>query len=70
MGNGEVRPATSYKTYDGTVRVGVDLAAAWRIDGRANGYRGRDIMTPGDLVHRHQLAGQQGSRAVDRRTRG
>ena len=49
MGNGEVRPATSYKTYDGAVRVGVDLANAWRIDGRANGYRGRDIMTPGDL---------------------
>jgi vitamin B12 transporter len=49
MGNGEVRPATSYKTYDGTLRVGVDLAAAWRIDGRAGLYRGRDISTPGDL---------------------
>ena len=49
MGNGDIRPATRYKTYDGTVRLGVDLADGWRIDGRANGYRGRDIMTPGDL---------------------
>src|SRR5712691_5902747 len=50
MGNGVVRPATSYKTYDGTVRVGADLARTWRIDGRANGYLGRDIMTPGDIA--------------------
>jgi vitamin B12 transporter len=49
MGNGEVRPATTYKTYSGTVRVGADLGTAWRIDGRVNGYHGRDIMTPGDL---------------------
>lgn len=50
MGNGRVRPATSYKTYDGTLRVGVDLTHAWRVDGRVNGYLGRDIMTPGDLA--------------------
>jgi len=49
MGNGDIRPATRYKTYDGTVRLGVDLSGAWRVDGRADGYRGRDIMTPGDL---------------------
>ncbi|MPZ21393.1 MAG: TonB-dependent receptor plug domain-containing protein, partial [Luteitalea sp.] len=48
MGNGEVRPATSYKTYDGSARVGVNLGA-WRLEARGNGYRGRDIMTPGDL---------------------
>jgi len=50
MGNGEVRPATSFKTYDGDVRAGADLANRWRIDGRAESYRGRDIMTPGDLA--------------------
>ncbi|MBM3818776.1 MAG: TonB-dependent receptor [Acidimicrobiia bacterium] len=50
MGNGGVRPATSYKTYDGSARVGVDMSARWRFDVRADGYRGRDIMTPGDLA--------------------
>lgn len=49
MGNGQIRPATTYKTYDGTARIGVDLANGWRLDGGADGYRGRDIMTPGDL---------------------
>jgi vitamin B12 transporter len=49
MGNGEVRPATSYKTYDGSVRLGVDVAR-WRLEARGDGYRGRDIMTPGDLA--------------------
>jgi outer membrane cobalamin receptor len=37
MGNGDIRPATRYKTYDGTVRLGVDLSGAWRVDGRADG---------------------------------
>jgi len=50
MGNGEVRPATSYETYDGHARVGVDIGDRWRLDGLVNGYRGRDIMTPGDLA--------------------
>lgn len=50
MGNGAIRPATRYKTYDGTVRMGVDLSTRWRVDGRVEGYRGRDIMTPGDLA--------------------
>ncbi len=49
MGNGEVRPATSYRTYDGSARVGADLSKIWRVDGRVNGYRGRDINTPGDV---------------------
>jgi vitamin B12 transporter len=49
MGDGQVRPATRYSTYNGMVRVGADLTDAWRIDGSANAYRGRDIMTPGDL---------------------
>ena len=65
MGNGEVRPATSYKTYNGTVRVGVDVAGGWRLDGRANGYRGRDIMTPGDLF---TGVNAQGSKNLERST--
>ena len=49
MGNGVVRPATSYKTYDGSARIGVDLGT-FRLEARGEGYRGRDIMTPGDLA--------------------
>jgi vitamin B12 transporter len=65
MGNGTKRPATSYKTYDGTVRLGVDLMAGWRVDGRANGYRGRDIMTPGDIA---SGLNSQGSKDLERST--
>jgi vitamin B12 transporter len=50
MGNGSVRPATSYKTYTSAGRVGVDLAPGWRIDGRADVYRGRDINSPPDIA--------------------
>ena len=50
MGNGEVRPATKYKTRDGAIRIGADLARKWRLNGRVEAYRGRDIMTPGDLA--------------------
>jgi vitamin B12 transporter len=50
MGNGNVRPATSFKTYDTNVRAGVDVGAGWRIDGRLNDYRGLGIMSPGDLA--------------------
>src|SRR6185436_8100034 len=49
MGNGVVRPATSYNTYNGSARIGGDLAKAWRIDGKVEAYRGRDINTPGDV---------------------
>jgi vitamin B12 transporter len=49
MGNGMVRPATSYRTYDGSARAGIDLAGAWRLDGSVGVYRGRDINTPGDV---------------------
>jgi vitamin B12 transporter len=50
MGNGEVRPATRYKTRDGSLRIGFDLSSDWRVNGRVEAYRGRDIMTPGDLA--------------------
>jgi vitamin B12 transporter len=49
MGDGVVRPATTYKTFDGSARAGADLFTAWRIDGRVNGYLGRDIDNPGDV---------------------
>ncbi len=50
MGNGVVRPATSYSTYDGGGRLGVALSSGWRLDGRAEIYRGRDINSPPDLA--------------------
>ena len=63
MGNGVTRPATSYKTYDGGGRLGVTLSEGWRVDGRAEIYRGRDISTPPDIV-----AGTigQGSKDIER----
>jgi vitamin B12 transporter len=65
MGNGEVRPATHYQTYDGSARVGVKMATTWRLDGRADVYRGRDIMTPGDLA---SGVNAQGSKDLERST--
>ena len=49
MGNGVIRPATTFRAYDGSGRLGVDLSTSWRIDGHVNVYRGRDINTPGDV---------------------
>lgn len=63
MGNGDVRPATSYQSHDGYARVGVDLNSRWRIDGRVNGFLGRDIMTPGDLA---SGLNAQGSKDIER----
>jgi outer membrane receptor protein involved in Fe transport len=65
MGNGTVRPATSYETYDGTLRLGVEVARSWRIEGRANGYWGRDVMTPGDIASGLDA---QGSKDLERAT--
>jgi vitamin B12 transporter len=65
MGNGEVRQATSFKTYNGTVRLGAEVVKNWRIDGRINGYRGRDIMAPGDLF---TGINNQGSKDLERST--
>ena len=50
MGNGVTRPSTKFKTYAGTARVGVDLHGDWRIEGRGDVYRGRDISTPPDIA--------------------
>lgn len=65
MGNGVTRPATSYKTYDGGGRLGVTLRGGWRLDGRTDLYRGRDISTPPDIA-----AGNigQGRKNIDRST--
>ena len=58
-----MRPATSYKTYDGSGRVWCrPRATAGASTAASNCYRGRDIMTPGDLVSGNS-AGQQGRRA-------
>ncbi len=62
MGNGEVRPSTSYGTSDAYARIGIDLGR-WRVEARADGYRGRDIMTPGDLA---TGVSSQGSKDLDR----
>jgi len=63
MGNGEVRPSTRYKTYNGGLRVGVELPRGWRLDARGEGYRGVDIMTPGDLFNG---VNAQGSKDIER----
>jgi vitamin B12 transporter len=65
MGNGEVRPATSFATYDGTGRAGIEIGRGWRVDGRVNLYRGRDIMTPGELA---TGINAQGSKDLERST--
>jgi vitamin B12 transporter len=63
MGNGVVRPATSYRTYDASARVGADISSAWRLDGHVNVYRGRDINTPGDVF---SGVSAQGRKDLDR----
>jgi vitamin B12 transporter len=65
MGNGVVRPATTYTTYDGSARLGADLSSGWRIDGHVNAYRGRDINTPGDVF---SGVSSQGRKNLDRRS--
>lgn len=65
LGDGIVRPATSYRTYDGSARLGTDLGGAWRLDGRLNLYRGRDILTPGDVF---DGVNNQGKKNLERST--
>ncbi len=48
MGNGETRAHTRYETQNGTVRLGADMGAGWRVDMSGDLYQGRDIETPGD----------------------
>lgn len=65
MGNGVTRPATRYKTYDGSGRVGFALNGTWRFESRSEIYRGRDISTPPDIVS--GTIGQ-GSKNIERNT--
>jgi vitamin B12 transporter len=65
MGDGAVRPATTFKTYDGSARLGADVGGAWRLDGRINMYRGRDILTPGDVF---DGVNNQGKKNLERTT--
>ncbi len=58
MGNGVVRPATSYSTISGSARLGVNIGT-WRLEGRGEGYHGRDIMQPGDLATGINAQGQK-----------
>lgn len=38
-----------YISYSGSLRAGFDLSTAWRLEGRADLFRGEDIENPGDL---------------------
>ena len=65
MGDGLVRPATTYRTYDTSFRLGADIGKAWRLDGRVNVYRGKDINTPGDVFNG---TSSQGRKDLERST--
>ncbi|NOX79834.1 MAG: TonB-dependent receptor [Deltaproteobacteria bacterium] len=49
MGNGHKRDHTAFKKYNGTARLGLDLADSWRLDMKGNWYAGRDIENPNDI---------------------
>ncbi len=52
LGDGKgIRPGTSYRTRYGSLRLGGDLDAGWRLDVRGDLYRGIDIETPGALFY-------------------
>ncbi|NOY13665.1 MAG: TonB-dependent receptor plug domain-containing protein, partial [Deltaproteobacteria bacterium] len=59
MGNGETRANTTYKTRNGTLRLGADLGKTWRIDVSGDLYQGRDIETPGDIFNGDSKSGQK-----------
>lgn len=63
MGNGEDRPNTSFRTQDGSLRLGGDLGETWRVDLSGDLYQGRDIETPGDIVDGDT---QSGIKDIDR----
>lgn len=63
MGNGEVRPNTSFTQQYNTLRLGAQLNADWRLSVKADNYKGRDIATPGDLAYGTT---QQSNKDMDR----
>jgi vitamin B12 transporter len=52
-------PDSSYRSNDAWVRLGADLSSRWRIDGRANIYRARDVLTPGDTFFEGNQSGKK-----------
>ncbi len=63
MGNGEERAHTSYKTQNGSLRLGTELANNWRVDFSSDLYQGRDIEAPGDTFNGDETSG---SKNIDR----
>jgi len=57
MGNGETRANTSYRTQNGSLRIGADLGKTWRLDVSGELYQGRDINTPGDVFNGNEKSG-------------
>lgn len=50
MGNGEVRPHTSYREQNHALRLGLDFNSDWRLNMNGDLYRGRSIAVPGSLA--------------------
>ncbi len=63
MGSGETRANTGYRTQNGSLRIGLDLAGGWRMDVSGDLYQGRDIETPGDIFDGDS---KSGSKDIDR----
>ncbi len=59
MGNGETRAHTSYRTRNGTLRVGGKLGDSWRFDLSGDVYQGRDIELPGDIFDGDEKSGNK-----------
>lgn len=59
MGNGENREHTSYKTQNGSLRLGGKIGETWRLDVSGNIYQGRDIETPGDTFVGNEKSGRK-----------
>jgi len=59
MGNGDTRAHTSYRTQNGTIRLGADLGETWRFDASGDIYQGRDIETPGDIFDGDNKSGNK-----------
>ena len=63
MGNGVERDATSYQTYSGAGRLGMNVGTGWRVEGRSEFYRGLDLESPPDVASGNV---GQSSKDVDR----
>jgi len=59
MGNGKIRKNTSYRTQNGSLRLGADFWEDWRIDISGDLYQGRDIKLPGDIFDGDAKSGRK-----------